>query len=156
MVMKKNLISRISSSPFPISHILSVAYERYASGRKKSPLSQHRGVGISTVLKKKTTHSLQVKSLYHRAGSGTDHLKRLKIKDQLQKWLKRTVVTAEGGSPFGGGSGNMPTQRNFEIFAPNEAIWGYSSSFIFFFHFLKSKNFSRLHDKTRILEMANF
>ena len=70
-----------------------------SSGRKKSPPSRHRGVGISTVLKK-TTHSLQVKGLYHRAG--TDHLKRLKIKNQLRKWLKRTIVTAEGGGPFWG------------------------------------------------------
>ena len=61
-----------------------------------------------------TTHSLQVKGLYHRAG--TDHLKRLKIKNQLRKWLKRTVVTAEGGSPFrGGGVGGVehPSQEKF-------------------------------------------
>ena len=37
--------------------------------------------------------------------------------DQLQKGLKRNIVTAEGGSPLGGGggvSGNMLGQRNFE------------------------------------------
>ena len=102
MVMKKKL-NDITDLLLPLSHILSVANERYASGRKKSPPSRYRAVGISTVQKKKThTHGLQVKSLYHRAGSGTDHLKRLKIKEQLQKWLKRTVVNAEGGSPFWG------------------------------------------------------
>ena len=85
----------------PLPHILSVANEKYSSRRKKSHPSRHRGVGISTFLKKKkTTHSLQVKGLYHRAG--TDHLKRLKIENQLRKWLKRTIVTAEGGSPFWG------------------------------------------------------
>ena len=95
-------MSWISFSPSPLSHILSVANEKYSSGRKKSPPSRDRGVGISTFLKKKktTTHSLQVKGLYHRAG--TDHLKRLKIKNQLRRWLKRTIVTAEGGSPFWG------------------------------------------------------
>ena len=101
MVMKKKL-NDITDLLLPLSHILSVANERYASGRKKSSPSRYRAVGISTVQKKNHTHGLQVKSLYHRAGSGTDHLKRLKIKEQLQKWLKRTVVNAEGGSPFWG------------------------------------------------------
>ena len=91
--------------------ILSVANERYASGRKKSPPSRYRAVGISTVQKKNHTHGLQIKSLYHRAGSGTDHLKRLKIKDQLQKWLKRTVVNAEGGSPFWGVWEHAPPEK---------------------------------------------
>ena len=131
----------------PLSHILSVANERYASGRKKSPPLRYRAVGISTVQKKKThTHGLQVKSLYHRARSGTDHLKRLKIKKQLQKWLNRTVVNAEGGSPFWGGLGTCSPSEILKIYAPNEAIWGYSTSFIFFFHLLKSKNVSRLYD----------
>ena len=100
--MKKNLIDVMDLHlPLPLSHILSVANEKYSSARKKSPPSRHRGVGISTVLKKTTTtHSLQVKGLYHRAG--TDHLKRLKIKNQLRTWLKRTIVTAKGGSPFWG------------------------------------------------------
>ena len=93
MVIKKNL----NITDLLLPPILSVANKRYASGRKRSPPSRLRGVGISTVQKKKT-HSLQVKGLYHR--TGTDPLKRLKIKDQLQKWLKRIVVTAEGGSPF--------------------------------------------------------
>ena len=100
MVMKKNLNDITDLFlPLPLSHILSVANEKYSSGRKKSPPSRYRGVGISTV-QKKTTHSLQVKGLYHRAG--TEHLKRLKIKNQLRKWLKRTIVTAEGGRPFWG------------------------------------------------------
>ena len=35
--------------------------------------------------------------------------------DQLGKRLKRTIVNVEGGSFFwGGGSGNMLAQRNFE------------------------------------------
>ena len=51
--------------------------------------------------KKKKTHSLQVKSLYDRIG--IYHLERLEIMDQLQKRLKRNIVTAEGGSPLGGG-----------------------------------------------------
>ena len=107
--------------------------ERYASGRKKSPPSRYRAVGISTVQKKKHTHSLQVKSLYHRARSGTDHLKRLKIKEQLQKWLKRTAVNAEGGSPFFGGGGGgkglgtCSPREILKIYALNEAIWGYSA-----------------------------
>ena len=142
------MISWISFSP--LSHILSVANEKYSSGRKKSPPSRHR----STVLKK-TIHSLQVKGLYHRAG--TDHLKRLKIKNQLRKWLKRTIVTAEGGSPpffsffffffffGGGGPGTCSPREILKIYAPNESIEGYSTSFHkFFFHLLKSKNFSRL------------
>ena len=66
----------------------------------KSPPSRYRGVVYPQFRKKTTTHSLQVKGLYHRAG--TDHLKRLKIKNQLRKWLKRIIVTAEGGSPFWG------------------------------------------------------
>ena len=63
--MKKNLID-ITDLLLPLSHILSVANEKYSSARKKSP-PRHRGVGISTVLKKKkktTTHSLQVKGNY--------------------------------------------------------------------------------------------
>ena len=84
-------------SPPPLLPYLISGEWKYSSGRKKSPSSRYRGIGISTV-QKKTTHSLQVKGLYHRAG--TDHLKRLKIKNQLRKWLKRTTVTAEGGSPF--------------------------------------------------------
>ena len=139
---EKNLID-ITDLLLPLCHILSVASEKYSSGRKKSPPSRHRGVGISTVLKKKTTHSLQVKGLYHRAG--TDHLKRLKIKNQLRKWLKRTIVTAEGGSPFWGGPGTCSPREILKIYAPNEAIWGYYTSFHkFFFHLLKSKNFLRL------------
>ena len=104
MVLKKNL--NITNLLLPLLHILSVPNEKYSSETKTSPPSQNRGVDISTV-QKKTTHSLQVKGLYHRAG--TDHLKWLKIKNQLQKWLKRTIVTAEGG-----GSGNMLAKRNFE------------------------------------------
>ena len=107
------MISWISSYPYPLSHILSVSNEKYSSGRKKNPLSRCRGVGISTV-QKKTTCSLQVKGLYHRAG--TDHLKRLKIKNQLRKWSKRTIVTAEGGSPFGGGGGGGGEQACQEKF----------------------------------------
>ena len=127
------MISRISSSPF--SYILSVSNEKYSSGRKKSPPSRCGGGCISTV-QKKTTHSLQVKGLYHWAG--TDHLKRLNIKNQLRNWLKRTIVTAEGVSPFrrGGGGGGGGTSFPGEIlkfYAPNEAIWGYSTSFHIFF-----------------------
>ena len=125
------MISWISSYPYSLSHILSVSNEKYSSGRKKNPLSRCRGVGISTV-QKKTTCSLQVKGLYHRAG--TDHLKRLKIKNQLRKWSKRTIVTAEGGSPFGGGGGGASLPGEIlKTYAPNEAIWGYSTSFHKFF-----------------------
>ena len=75
---------------------------------------------------------MQVKGLYHRAG--TDHLKKLKIKNQLRKWLKRTIVTTEGGSPFGGGGGGgglgaCSPREILKIYAPSEAIWGYSTSF---------------------------
>ena len=70
----------------------------------------------------------QVKGLYHRAG--TDYLKRLKIKNQLRKWLKRTIVTADGGRPLGGTS--FPREI-LKFYAPNEAIWGYSTSFHKFF-----------------------
>ena len=60
--MKKNLIDIMD---LLLPHILSVANEKYSSARKKSSPSRHRGVGISTVLKKKKkTHSLQVKGLY--------------------------------------------------------------------------------------------
>ena len=111
MVMKKKNLNDITDILLPLSHILSVANERYASGRKKSPRSRYRAVGISTVQKKTHTHGLQVKSLYHRAGSGTDNLKRLKIKDQLHKWLKRTVVNAEGGSPFWGVWEHAPPEK---------------------------------------------
>ena len=45
-----------------------------------------------------------------------------------------------------GGSGNMLPREILKIYAPNEAIWGYSTSFIIFFHLLKSKNVSRLYD----------
>ena len=68
------MISQISSSP--LSHILSVANERYAAGRKKSPPSQYRGVGISTVQKKNTHTQLASKKPISRAGVGTDHLKK--------------------------------------------------------------------------------
>ena len=43
---------------------------------------------------------MQVKGLFNRAG--TDHLKRLKIMEQLGKRLKITIVNAEGGSSFWG------------------------------------------------------
>ena len=76
-----------------------MANERYSSGRKKSTPTQNRGVRVSTFQKKKKPHSLQVKSLYDRVG--IDHLERLEIMDQLGKRLKRTIVTAEGGSPWG-------------------------------------------------------
>ena len=52
MVMKKKL-NDITDLLLPLSHILSVANERYASGRKKSSPSRYRAVGISTVQKKK-------------------------------------------------------------------------------------------------------
>ena len=117
---EKNL-NDIADLLLPLPLILSAANERYSSRRKRSPPSRYRGVSISTVQKK--THSLQVKGLFNRAG--TNHLKRLKIMDQLGKRLKRTIVNAEGGSSlfclfvfflffFGGGSGNMLAQRNFE------------------------------------------
>ena len=139
------MISQIS--PSRLSHILSVANEKYSSGRKKSPPSRYRGVGISTVQKKKktTTHSLQVKGLYQWAG--TDHLKRLKIKNQLWKWLKRTIVTAEGrtGSPFWGVWKHARQEKFWKCMLQ---IWPFGAilhHFIsFFFHLLKSKNFSRL------------
>ena len=97
--MKKNLNITDLPPPPPLSHILSVPNEKYSSGTNTSPPSRYRSVDISTV-QKKTTDSLQVKDLYHRAG--TDHLKWLKIKNQLRKWLKRAIVTAEGGIPFRG------------------------------------------------------
>ena len=102
MVMKKNLnITDLPPPPPPpFSHILSVPNEKYSSETNTSPPSRYRSVDISTVQKKKKTYSLQVKGLYHRAG--TDHLKWLKIKNQLRTWLKRTIVTAEGGIPFRG------------------------------------------------------
>ena len=87
-------LNDIADLPLPL--ILSVANERYSSRRKRSPPSRYRGVSISTVQKKK--HSVQVKGLFNRAG--TDHLKRLKIMDQLGKTLKRTIINAEGRSSF--------------------------------------------------------
>ena len=44
------------------------------------------------------------------------------------------------------GPGTCSPREILKIYAPNEAIWGYSTSFhkLFFFHLLKSKNFSRL------------
>ena len=142
------MISRISSSPSPLSYILSVSNEKYSSGRKKSPPSRCGG-GVISKVQKKTTHSLQVKGLYHRAG--TDHLKRLKIKNQVRNWLKRTILLPlpEGGSPFRGGGGegggtSFPGEI-FKFYAPNEAIWGYSTSFHIFFSPLKiQKNFETM------------
>ena len=61
------MISRIYSSPSPSKYIHSSEEEK---------------------------NSLQVKDLFN--GDGTDHLKRLKIMDQLRKRLKRTIVNAEG------------------------------------------------------------
>ena len=66
--------------------------------------------------------------------------------DQLGKRLKRTIVNAEGGSSFfffffflGGGVGGglglgtcSPTEI-LKMYAPNEAIWGYSRPFHNFF-----------------------
>ena len=50
---------------------------------------------------------MQVKGPFNRAG--TDHLKRLKIIEQLGKRLKRIIVNAEDGSSFfcGGGGGGV-------------------------------------------------
>ena len=44
--------------------------------------------------------------------------------------------------PLLGGPGTCSPREILKIYAPNEAIWGYSTSFHkFFFHLLKSKNF---------------
>ena len=97
------MISQTSSSPSPISY----------QWRMKGMHQEERKALLHDIefRKKNHTHGLQVKSLYHRAGSGTDHLKRLKIKEQLQKWLKRTVVNAEGGSPFWGVWEHAPPEK---------------------------------------------
>ena len=121
------MISRISSFPSPLSYILYVSNEKYSSGRKKSPPARCGGGGVSTV-QKKTTHSLQVKGLYHRAG--TDHLRRLKIKNQLQKWLNCHCLRWK---PLLGGLGTCSPREILKMYAANEALWGYSTSFHIFF-----------------------
>ena len=109
------MITRISSSPHSLppanSHILSAKNERYSSERvkSKSAPSRYKGASIHSSVKK--THSLEAKDLYNRAG--IDHIKRQKIMDQLQNRLKRTIVTAEGGSSFRR-VWNILAQRNFD------------------------------------------
>ena len=153
--MKKNLID-IMDLLLPLPHIL-VANEKYSSGRKKSPPSRQRCVGISSVLKKKQTHSLQVKGLrvYHRAGA--DHLKSLKIKNQLRKWLKRTIVTAEGGSPFRGVREHARQEKFWRFMLQMRPFGAILHHFIScFFSPLKIQKKIRDYDSTRILEMAKF
>ena len=135
------MISRISSSPSPLSHILSVTDEKYSSGRKKSPPSRYRGV-VYPQFRKKTAHSLQVKGLYHRAG--TDHLKRLKIKNQLRKWLKRIIVTAEGWSLFWGVWEHARQEKFWKFMLQMRPFGAILHHLVFFFHLLKSINFLRL------------
>ena len=96
MVIKKNL--NITDLLLPLPPILSVANKKVCIRKKEKPSFTIKRCRYIHSSEKKNPHSLQVKGLYHR--TGTDPLKRLKIKDQLQKWLRRTVVTAEGGSPF--------------------------------------------------------
>ena len=102
MVMKKNLIISWISFPPPPSPISYQWRMKNIHQEEREALLHDIEVYCKYIhsSEKKKTHSLQVKGLYHRAG--TDHLKRLKIKNQLRKWLKRTIVTAEGGSPFWG------------------------------------------------------
>ena len=83
MDVKTNL-NDIADLLLPLN--LSAANERCSSRRKRNPPSRYRGVCIIHSSEKKT-HSLQVKGLFYRAG--TDHLKRLKIMDQLGKRLKK-------------------------------------------------------------------
>ena len=108
------MISQISSSPSPLSLIFSVANERYASGRTKSPPSRYRGVGISTVQKKKThTHTQLASKKPISQGWEWDwpFKKAEKLRTSYKKWLKRTVVNAEGGSSFQGVWEHAPPEK---------------------------------------------
>ena len=60
--------------------------------------------------------------------------------DQLGKRLKRTIVTAEGGSPWGG-LGTCLGREILKMYALslNEAICDYFDHSKVFFHLLKSK-----------------
>ena len=132
------MISRISPPPLP--YLISGEW-KYSSGRKKSPPSRNRGVGISTVQKKKKNNNTQLASKRPISQGWADHLKRLKIKNQL--W-KEQLSLLKVEAPFGGLKTCSPREI-LKIYAPNVAIWGYSTSFHkFIFHLLKSKNFSRL------------
>ena len=143
MVKKKNLnmISRISSSPSPLSHILLVANENIHQEEIKA-LIHDIEVKVYPQFRKKTTHSLQVKGLYHRAG--TDHLKRLKIKNQLRKCLKRTTVTAGSGSSLWRVWKHDCQEKFWKCMLQMRPFWAILHPFISFFSPLKIQNFSRL------------
>ena len=57
--------------------------------------------------------------------------------DQLGKRLKRTIVHAEGRTSFLGGLGTCSPREILKMYAPDEAIWGYSRPFRKFFSPLK-------------------
>ena len=133
MVMKKKSewYHRSPPPPSPIS------YQWQMKGmqqEERKALLRGVGVGISTVQKKHThTHSLQVKSLYiSRAGVGTDHLKRLKIKDQLQNGWKEQLSMLKAEALFGGGLGTCSPHRNFENLCSK---WGHLGLFYIIHNF---------------------
>ena len=57
--------------------------------------------------------------------------------NQLGKRLKRTIVIAEGGSSFLGSLETYSPTEILKMYAPNEAILGYSRPFHKFFSPLK-------------------
>ena len=122
------LISWISFSPSPLSHILSVANEKYSSGRKKSPPSRHRGVGISTVLKKKN-NNIQLASKRPISQGWDWPFKKAENEEPATKMVEKNNCHCWRWKPLLGGLGTCSPREILKIYAPNEAIWGYSTSF---------------------------
>ena len=129
MVMKKKSEWYHGSPPSPLpSPISYMCRMKNIHREERKALLHDVEVEVYPQFRKKTTHSLQVKGLYHRAG--TDHLKRLKIKNQLQKWLNCHCLRWK---PLLGGLGTCSPREILKMYAANEALWGYSTSFHNFF-----------------------
>ena len=66
-------------------------------------------------------------------------------KEPATKMVEKNNCHCWRWKPLLGGPGTGSPKEILKIFAPNEANWGYSTSFHkFFFHLLKSKNYLRL------------
>ena len=136
---KKIWISRISPPPPPPSPISYQCGMKNIHQEQRLALLHYIEVQIYPQFRK--NNNTQLASKRPISKSWDWRLKWLKIKNQLQKWLKRTIATAEGGIPFWGVWEHARQEKFWKFMLQMRPFGAILHHFIVFFSPLKIQDY---------------